>query len=83
MRRERKKLKKCSMLFCPYPKSSVLFCRSPISNAKHTKRRVVLCTPTYAETKPTTSTTDVNMMDFLVITAGEGEMRKHERKGVL
>ena len=79
MGRERKKLKKCSMLFCDhfaYPKSAVLFCRSSISNAKHTKRRVVLCTPTYAETKPTTSTTDVNMMDFLIITAGEEEMER-------
>ena len=68
------KTQKCSMLFCDhfaYPKSAVLFCHSPISNAKNTKRKVGL---TYAETKPTTCTTDVNMMDLLVITAGEGEM---------
>lgn len=50
------------------PQSAILLCRSSVSNTQHTEWGVVLCTPTYAEAKPTSATLNLNMVNLLIVT---------------
>ena len=63
-----------------YPKSSVVHGSSSVSDTEDTQRGVVLCAPSYAETKPSTTSSDLNVVYLLVITRGR-EVREGGREG--